>query len=127
MASTPGPASALGTGLRLLVAGIHLLPSIGAFGPSQLQRLYGVSYASDQTTLLLMRHRAVLFGLLGGLIAASAFRRELRKAGDAMGFASIVSFLVLERFHGHGNGLVLRVRNVDWVALVCSIGGILVG
>ena len=64
----------------LLVAGvIHLLPLVGVLGGERLNALYGI--ALDEPNLqILMRHRAVLFGLLGALLVAAAFNPALRSA-----------------------------------------------
>ena len=53
--------------LLLLVAGvIHLLPLSGVLGAQRLAALYGLAF-DEANLLLMMRHRAVLFGLLGAL------------------------------------------------------------
>lgn len=52
------------TGLLMLVGIIHLLPSFGVLWVEHLAALYGVSLG-DANHEILMRHRAVLFGLLG--------------------------------------------------------------
>lgn len=53
-----------------LPALIHLLPVSGVLGAARLERLYGAEI-QDPNVLLAMRHRAVIFGILGlGLIAA---------------------------------------------------------
>lgn len=58
----------------LLVVGvIHLLPLAGVVGASRLSALYGIAVAEPNLELLL-RHRAVLFGVLGGLCIAAAFQ-----------------------------------------------------
>lgn len=60
--------------LALLLAGaIHLIPLIGVLGAEHLARLYGVA-PSDPNTLILLRHRAVLFGIVGGLCMMAAFK-----------------------------------------------------
>ena len=59
----------------LLVAGvIHLLPLPGALGAGALARLYGLEPAAlaDPNLALLLRHRAVLFGVVGALLVAAA-------------------------------------------------------
>ncbi|MFX7374071.1 hypothetical protein ABTJ00_18850, partial [Acinetobacter baumannii] len=55
------------TTLVLIAVGLlHLLPVDVVLGALQLDRLYGVSTASTRM-LLLLRHRAALFGIVGGL------------------------------------------------------------
>ena len=49
----------------LVVVGIiHLLPLSGVLGAERLAALYGLPFAESYPAIL-MRHRAVLFGLLG--------------------------------------------------------------
>ena len=61
----------------LLAALIHLLPVAGVLGAERLQALYGIPIG-DPNLLLLMRHRAVLFGVVGVLLATAAFVPALR-------------------------------------------------
>ena len=57
--------------LLLVVGIIHLMPLLGVLGGDRLNSLYGLSL--DEPNLqILMRHRAVLFGLLGALLVAAA-------------------------------------------------------
>ncbi|MEE4380893.1 MAG: phosphopantetheine adenylyltransferase [Pseudomonadales bacterium] len=79
-----------------LVALLHLLPAIGVLGGAQLQRLYGVEPPGGAVELLL-RHRAVSFGLLGAFLASAAFRPELHGPALLVGFVSVASFLMLAR------------------------------
>ena len=57
----------------LVVGTIHLLPLLGVLGTSRLEQLYQVRI-EDPNLLLLMRHRALLFGLMAALLLAAAFR-----------------------------------------------------
>jgi len=61
------------TGLMLVVALIHLLPISGFFGVERLTSLYDVEISGANMEIL-MRHRAILFGILGGFLAYAAFR-----------------------------------------------------
>ena len=60
------------TGLMLVVAVIHLLPISGFFGVERLATLYEIEI-TDSNLEILMRHRAILFGILGGFLAYAAF------------------------------------------------------
>jgi hypothetical protein len=102
--------------LLLGVAIIHWLPLAGVLGGERLASLYGVAMG-DANLELLMRHRAVLFGILGTLIAAGAFHRPLRFAAIAAGYASVGSFLALAYATGSLNTQVDRVVLFDWIAL----------
>jgi hypothetical protein len=70
-----------------------------------------------------MRHRAVLFGLLGAFMLLAAFRTELQAIALVAGFVSVVSFLYLAWSTGHYNAQVGRVVAADVVALVCLVIG----
>ncbi len=103
----------------LLVPGvIHLLPLSGVLGADALTRLYGLDFSAPDLEIL-MRHRAVLFGMLGVLLCTAAFKPALRKIALLAGLASVVSFLVLAHsVAGYGPG-VARIVLADWIALAC--------
>lgn len=106
----------------VLVAVIHALPLLGVLGADQVARLYGIS-APDPNLELLLRHRAVLFGLLAAFLAYAAVRPELHRAALAAGFVSVVSFLVLSHLVGDYNAALATVVRVDWIALVLLVAG----
>lgn len=106
----------------VLVAIIHLLPLAGVLGARQLQQLYGVPVAEPNLEIL-MRHRAVLFGLLGGFMLVAAFYQPLQPAAWVMGFVSVLSFLGLARSVGAYNTQLRRVVVADVVALVALLIG----
>jgi hypothetical protein len=71
-----------------------------------------------------MRHRAVLFGMLGVLLCTAAFKPALRKLALLAGLASVVSFLALALLVGaYGDG-VGRIVLADLVALPCLVGAV---
>jgi hypothetical protein len=107
-------------GLLLVPAAIHLVPLVGLLGPAQLTSLYGLDF-SDPSLEILMRHRAVLFGLLGALLLAAAFVPRLRTLALVGGFASVLSFFALAYGIPGGNAQVMRVAAVDWIAFGCLV------
>jgi hypothetical protein len=105
----------------LTLAGIiHLLPLPGVLGAGQLTRLYGVA-ADDPNVGILLQHRAVMFGLLGVLLVAAAFRPELRAVALVAGLVSTVSFLVISWGVGGYNAQVARVVVADLLAVVLLV------
>jgi len=80
--------------MLVVVAVIHLLPLPGVLGSERLSALYGLSF-DDPNLQILMRHRAVLFGLLGVFIMIAAFRPSWQPLAIAAGFVSVLSFLAL--------------------------------
>jgi hypothetical protein len=103
--------------MLLVVAVIHLMPVIGVLGTTQLSSLYGLDF-SEPNLAILMRHRAVLFGLLGAFFLLAAFKPALQPAAFVVAFVSIVSFMLLARMTGGYNPQVARVFTGDVVALV---------
>lgn len=110
--------------LFLVPGVIHLLPLSGLLGAEALMRLYGLDF-SDPSLEILMRHRAVLFGLVGALLVGAAFHERLRAAALVAGFVSLLSFLALAWGVGGYNAAVARVVAVDLVALASLIGAAL--
>jgi hypothetical protein len=107
----------------LIVVGIiHLLPLSGVLGGERLASLYGMSF-EEANIAILMRHRAVLFGLFGLFLVYAAFRPSLQPLAFAAGFASVASFLALAYSTGGYNAGIARVVTADWVALVCLVVG----
>jgi len=104
--------------LLIIVAVIHLLPLSGALSAKRLTALYGLSF--DEPNLeILMRHRAVLFGLLGVFFIYAAFQVELQPIAFVAGLVSVLSFIWIAWSVGAYNASVRRVVVADWVALVC--------
>ena len=71
-----------------------------------------------------MRHRAVLFGLVGGFILYAAFVPTLWAPAFIAGAVSVVSFLWLARPSVNPNPNIAKVFKVDIVALIALIVGL---
>jgi hypothetical protein len=107
----------------LIVAGvIHLLPLSGAIGSERLATLYALQF-NEPNLEILMRHRAVLFGLFGGFMIFAAFKPAYQTIAFIGGFISVVSFLYLAWAVGDYNEKVNRVIIADVVALICLVVG----
>lgn len=105
------------TTLLVLVGIIHLLPVSGVLGAERLAALYGVSLV-DPNLVILMRHRAVLFGLLGLFMVYAAFRPSLQPLALGAGFLSVVSFIVIAWSVGGYNASVRNVVIADVIAVI---------
>ncbi len=108
------------TGLLIVVGIIHILPITGFLGLNQLNQLYDIDLA-DSNLEILMRHRAILFGLLGAFICYAGFVPALQPLAFIAGFISIGSFIFLAVSVGDYNGAIQRVVYADYVAAVCLI------
>jgi hypothetical protein len=81
--------------VALLIAGvINIYPVVGVISVDQLEKLYGVPLDNGDL-IILMRHRAILFGLLGAFVIFSAFRRSIQTLACIAGLVSMMSFIVL--------------------------------
>lgn len=106
----------------LIAAVIHLLPLAGMLGTARLSALYGI-VVEDPNLEILLRHRAVLFGLLGAFLGYAAFQPSLQPLAFIAGTASVVSFLWLARSVAGHNAALERVARVDLVGLACLVFG----
>jgi len=106
----------------VIVSIIHLLPLSGVFSSERLTVLYGISF-SEPNLEIVMRHRAVLFGLLGVFFLYAAFRPAVQLLAFSAAFVSVISFLCLAWSVGSYNAYIGRVFAADIVALVSLVIG----
>lgn len=105
-----------------IVAFIHALPLLGLTGGARLASLYGIT-DMDASLEILLRHRAVLFGLLAAFLVYAAFNRELHGIALLGASISVVSFLALAITTGGYNQAVATVVKVDVAAVVALAAG----
>ena len=111
------------TGLLMVVAIIHLLPIVGVTGAARLEGLYGIPIGGGDLEIL-MRHRAVLFGILGLFLAYAAFTPSMQPLAFLAALASLASFFYLAfSVGGFGEG-VRKVVIADVVAAVSLAGAV---
>ncbi len=106
--------------LNLALAGsavIHLLPLLGLLSVEMLQRLYGLANL-DPATILLLQHRAAVFGLMGTMLLIAMFRPALRTPSMALVGASDLIFLGLALMAWPLGAELTRVLAYDVVSLV---------
>lgn len=110
----------------LVIAGIiHLLPLPGVLGGERLVALYGLNF-DEPNLALLMRHRAVLFGMLGVFLLFAVFKPAWHRLALVGALTSVLSFLALAWWaDGVVNAPVRRVVIADIVALGClAVAGV---
>ena len=106
----------------VMVAVINLLPVAGVLSDAWLVRLYLIE-APDGTLSVLLRHRAVLFGIVGGLLMVAAFKPDLRPLATVAGMLSMVSYVLLMVAVQPGNASLTRVAWIDVAAIVVLAAG----
>lgn len=108
--------------LLMIVAFVHLPPLVGVLGVARLESLYGVAVAGPDLVIL-MRHRAVLFGLLGAYQLWAVFRPAHRTVAFVAGIVSLGAFLALVYSTPGYNANLARVAMIDVAALVLAVVG----
>ncbi len=103
--------------LLILVGLINFIPVIGVFSAEHLNTLYSIE-VTEPNLLILMRHRALLFGIVGGIIIFSAFRPALQPLAIVVGLISMIGFIVIANQADSYNDLIRRVIWADVVAIV---------
>ena len=103
--------------LFVIVGLINFVPLMGALGQARLEGLYGIEINTPDM-LLLLRHRAVLFGIIGGYIILSAFKPAQRKAAAIFGYLSMISYAVFALADNAVNANLERVMQIDVVAII---------
>ena len=106
--------------MLVIVGVIHILPSVGMFGAERLSALYGLRI-DEPNLLILMRHRAVLFGLLGAYLLYAAFQPTHQRTALVAAWISVTSFLYFAWQSGGYNAAIARVFWVDVIAAVCLV------
>lgn len=102
--------------LFVAVGIINFIPVVGVISPAKVASLYNVQLP-DGNSAILLRHRALLFGILGGVTIYAAFFRELQPFAFVMGFMSMIGYAALCIQQGDYNHKLKRVLAADWLAL----------
>ena len=101
----------------LVVVGlINLAPVVGVLSAEKLSQAYGVEIHSPDLEIL-MRHRALLFGLLGGFILYAAFVPRYQSPAMVLAGLSMAGFAVLVWVVGEANPALRKILFIDLVGL----------
>lgn len=96
----------------ILVGLVNFLPLAGVAGSVALSKLYAVDVVQADL-LLLLRHRAVFFGMVGGVLLAAAFVQRLRPMATGAGLISMGSFILLYLVEHPANLALANVFRID--------------
>ena len=103
--------------LCLIVVGIiNFLPVFGLFSNKSLESAYSITIA-DNNSSILMRHRALLFGLIGGFTILAAFVEKYQDAAIVIAGISMVGFIILGYSTGEYNSAISRIMLIDWIGV----------
>lgn len=102
----------------LVAAGVlHLLPLTGLLSAARLEALYGIPVREPALEILL-RHRALMFGLLGALLIAGAFIPVLQAAAIVAALVSMIGFVAIGAAVGEWPAALRKVAIADIVAIM---------
>ncbi len=108
----------------LVVVGlINFAPVIGVISAQKLESAYSVILAGNDLAIL-MRHRALLFGILGAFILYSAFNPFYQPAAMIMGGVSMVGFALLVLGTGGYNEAVGKVLFIDILGIMFLLAAV---
>jgi hypothetical protein len=108
--------------ILIFVGVIHVVPVVGVFGMKRLSALYAITITNPNVEIL-MRHRAVLFGVVGEFQIYSAFHPHLQGLALLAAFFCLISFVWLMFSIGGYNTKLKKVLAVDLVAIVALLIG----
>ncbi len=106
--------------LLIIVGLINFIPVAGILSGAAIQSAYGVELTSPDLVIL-MRHRALLFGLLGGFVLYSVWVPAYQKVAASLAALSMLGFLCLMALEGGYNTLLERIAIVDGVGIGCLL------
>ena len=112
------------TALFLIAGLINFAPVVGVISDELIATAYGIDVTHRELSLLL-RHRALLFGIVGGLLLVAAFRPNLRPVASACGFISMVGFALLHMIIEPEAIELKKVLELDFVGLVALTGAVM--
>lgn len=101
----------------VIVGIINFLPIIGVLSSAKMSQAYDISLVS-QDLIILMRHRALLFGIVGGYIIYAAFVPMYQNSAMLMGLISMLGFILLCILEGGFNASIQKLVLIDSVGLV---------
>ena len=103
---------------------INFVPTFLVFLPDKISSAYGIEIP-DTNYELLLRHRAVLFGIIGGVMIYSAIKKTHYALSVTMGLISMISFIVLfYLMDGTLNPELIKVMKIDMGGIIILLVGL---
>jgi len=106
--------------LLFVVGLINFLPVIGVLSAEKLMTAYAVDLVGSDI-IILMRHRALLFGIVGGFIFFSLFKPAYQEAAMIMAGVSMVGFLYFVWAADGHNSSISKIAMIDVIGIICLL------
>ncbi|MGB0494853.1 MAG: hypothetical protein ACPGJI_00750 [Kangiellaceae bacterium] len=101
----------------ILVGLINFIPVLGIFSQQNIENAYSIKLASDDL-IILMKHRALLFGVIGGFVLYSVFVPSYQTAAMVLVGISMIGFVFLVLQVGEYNQSIFKILIADLVGIV---------
>jgi len=101
----------------IIVGLINFIPTIAIISAQKLEAAYSIKLISNDL-IILLRHRALLFGILGGFILYSVKATSYQGAAMIMAGISMLGYVVLMFTVGGYNEALYKVLIIDVVGIV---------
>ena len=111
--------------LVVIVGIINFLPLLGILSAERIAAAYDVEVAGSDMEILL-RHRSLLFGIVGGFVFYSLYNPAMQGAALTLAGVSMVGFLVLVFVVGGHNAALNRIMLADVVGIACLVGAVVI-
>ncbi len=102
--------------LLITVGLINFLPVIGIISAEKLSAAYAVELIGNDIVIL-MRHRALLFGLIGGFMLYSVWKPSYQSVAMVMAAISMLGFLFFVAAADHYNASITKITIIDLIGL----------
>jgi hypothetical protein len=96
---------------------IHLLPLAGIMGRATLERAYAVKLGEGLDLVILMQHRALLFGLLAAACLLAVGKPGWRLPAGIAALISMLGFVLIAASQPHA----AAVARVMWIDVAASV------
>jgi hypothetical protein len=115
----------IGAALLAVAGTVNALPGTGALSAGRIRSAYGLdgAAAADPDLDVLLRHRAVLFLVTGGLLLVAVARPHLRAAAVVANATSCAAFVLLVATSGPVDARLVRIAQIDVAVLGLLAGG----
>lgn len=107
--------------LLFVVGVINFLPVLGVVSAARLSKAYAIEFDGNDMVIL-MRHRALLFGIVGGFILYSVFVPGYQTPAMVMAAVAMLGYVVIMWRVGEYNASLQKVMVVDIVGILCLSG-----
>ena len=109
--------------LLLVVGVINFLPVLGVTSADRLAAVYGIDVFGNDLVIVL-KHRALMFGAVGGFIIYSVFFPQHRPPAMAMAAIVMIGYAVLMFAVGNYNAELYRILLVNGVGIACLLAAV---